>query len=356
MPGAGCYGHNGADDVAFDAALISQYVKLPVRVQWMREDEMTHSPFGSASAVRIAAAMDEAARICAWDLEIWSHTHCARPGHGEGINLLGAWQMDPPAPKPNPTDIPLPAGGGHRNAISYYALPHQRVTYHFLEQSPCRTSSLRSLGAYANTFAIESFMDELAETAGIDPLEFRLRHLDDPRARAVLECAAQMAAWEGRGESGRGTGLGIGFGRYKNRSAYFAAVAQVRVEEQIHVERIWAAVDAGAVVNPDGLLNQIEGGVLQSLSWALKEEVRWDASGIVSNTWESYPILTFGEIPTVNVKMIGSQREPPLGIGEVAAGPTAGAIGNAVAHALGVRARHLPITTERLEQLVHEAG
>ena len=165
-----------------------------------------------------------------------------------------------------------------------------------------------------------------------------------------------MAAWEDRAESGRGTGLGIGFGRYKNRSAYFAAVAQVRVEEQIYVERIWAAVDAGAVVNPDGLLNQIEGGVLQSLSWALKEEVRWDASGILSNTWESYPILTFGEIPTVSVKMIGPQREPPLGIGEVAAGPTAGAIGNAVAHALGVRARSLPITTEKLEQLVQEAG
>lgn len=355
VPGAGCYGHNGADDVAFDAAFIAERIAQPVRVQWMREDEMISSPCGSAMAVHIAGSVDGSGRICRWDMEIWSHTHVKRPGFGAGINLLGAWQVDPPMPEPKAYDMPLPAGGGHRNAIAYYALPHQQVTYHFIESSPVRVSALRSLGAYANTFAIESFFDELAALAGVDPLEFRLRHLDDARARAVLESAARMASWSQRQEAGSGAGLGIGFGRYKNRAAYCAVVALVRVEEKVHVERVWAVVDAGAVVNPDGLVNQIEGGIVQSLSWTLKEMLSWDASGITCDGWERYPILAFDEVPSIEVTVIGPQDAPSLGIGEVAAGPTAAALGNAVAHALGLRARHLPLTPDRLERLVQQA-
>lgn len=354
MAGSGCYGHNGADDVAFDAAFIAQTLGRPVRVQWMREDELSASPFGSASLVEIEGGVDAEGRVCAWHIQIWSHTHIKRPGWGEGINLLGAWAIEPPIPEPKDKDVPLPAGGGQRNSIAIYDLPHQQVTHHFIGCSPIRVSALRSLGAYANTFAIESFLDELAAKIEADPVEFRLRHLSDPRARAVIEEVARLSGWQARMPGGNGVGIGIGFGRYKNRSAYCAVVARVRVEEKVHVEKVWAVVDAGCVVNPDGLVNQIEGGIIQSLSWTLKEAVTWSESGITSQTWDSYPILTFDEVPEVEVTVLDRIEEASLGCGEAAAGPTAAAVGNAVAHALGIRARHLPLTAQRLTQLIHE--
>ncbi|MDM0066042.1 molybdopterin cofactor-binding domain-containing protein [Variovorax sp. J31P207] len=352
-PGAGCYGHNGADDAAFDAAFVATRIGQPVRVQWMREDEMTMSPFGSASVVQLTAGLDDAGRIGGWAMSLWSHTHMNRPGWGDGINLLGAWEIDPPLPRPTPRDLPLPMGGGDRNAIALYDLPHQQVDYHFIPDSPVRVSALRSLGSYANLYAIESFMDELAQRAGCDPVEFRLRHLGDPRARAVLEAAAEMAGWRRRGDSGSGSGLGIAVGRYKNQAAYCAIAMQVSVEEKVRVEKAWAVVDAGAVVNPDGLVNQIEGGLLQSLSWTLKESVTWDRSGITSSDWEHYPILGFDEIPKIAVRVIERPGEPSLGAGEAAAGPAAAAVANAVAHALDLRARQLPLSAERLAQLIN---
>lgn len=351
-PGAGCYGHNGADDAAFDAAFVAMRTALPVRVQWMREDEMSVSPFGSASAVALDAGLDEAGRIAHWSMALWSHTHMNRPGWGDGINLRGAWDLDPPRLRPAPRDLPLPMGGGDRNAIAIYDLPRQTVDYHFIAESPVRVSALRSLGSYANLYAIESFMDELADLAGCDPVEFRLRHLSDPRARAVVEAAAGLSGWAHRGESGTGTGLGIGFGRYKNQAAYCAIVARVEVEEKVRVDKVWIAVDAGAAVNPDGLVNQIEGGMLQSLSWTLKESVTWDDAGIRSCDWAHYPILGFDEIPEIVVQVLPRPEAPSLGVGEAAAGPTAAAVANAVAHALGVRARHLPLTAERLAQRI----
>lgn len=359
MAGSGCYGHNGADDVAFDAAFIAQTLGRPVRVQWMREDELSASPFGSASLVEIEGGVDASGRVCAWHIQIWSHTHIKRPGWGVGINLLGAWAIEPPIAEPLDKDVALPAGGGQRNSIAIYDLPHQRVTHHFIGRSPIRVSALRSLGAYANTFAIESFLDELAAKIDADPVAFRLRHLSDPRARAVIEEVARLSGWQtnmpASMAAGGGTGMGVGFGRYKNRSAYCAVVARVRVEEKVHVEKVWAVVDAGSVVNPDGLVNQIEGGIIQSLSWTLKEQVTWSESGITSQTWDSYPILTFDEVPEVEVVLLDQIEEPSLGCGEAAAGPTAAAVGNAVAHALGIRARHLPLTAQRLTQLIQEA-
>lgn len=351
-PGAGCYGHNGADDAAFDAAFVATLIGVPVRVQWMREDEMSMSPFGSASVVRLTAGLDDAGRIGSWALSLWSHTHMNRPGWGEGVNLLGAWEIDPPLPQPTARDLPLPMGGGDRNAIALYDMPHQHVDYHFIASSPVRVSALRSLGSYANLYAIESFMDELAQFAGSDPVEFRLRHLSDPRARAVLETAADMAGWSQRGEKGNGSGLGIAVGRYKNQAAYCAIAMQVSVEEKIRVEKVWAAVDAGAVVNPDGLVNQIEGGLLQSLSWTLKESVTWDRTGITSCDWEHYPILGFDEIPAIAVRVIERPQEPSLGVGEAAAGPAAAAVANAVAHALDLRVRQLPMSADRLAHLI----
>ncbi|MFC5520767.1 xanthine dehydrogenase family protein molybdopterin-binding subunit [Polaromonas jejuensis] len=355
LHGSGCYGHNGADDVAFDAAFIATVIGKPVRVQWMRDEELSMAPFGSASVVSIVGAVDESGRVCDWDLQVWSHTHIARPGWGEGVNLLGAWAIDPPMPRPPSRDMSLPAGGGQRNAVAIYDFPRQHVTYHFIEQSPVRVSAIRSLGAYANTFAIESFVDELSDLAQVDPIAFRLLHLGDSRARGVLERVRDMCGWASRPEPGSGAGLGVAVGRYKNRAAYCAVVVSVAVEEKVRVDRVWAAVDAGAVINPDGLLNQIEGGIIQSLSWSLKEEVKWNAEGIATNHWDTYPILNFDEIPEVEVTLIDRPEMPSLGSGEAAAGPTAAAVGNAVAHALGARCRHLPLTPERISDLIMNA-
>ena len=346
--GSGCYGHNGADDAAFDAALLAWSIpERPIRVLWRREDELSLSPVGSAMHVRLQASLDANRRIADWSLDVWSGRHGMRPGLGEGVNLLGAWQMDPPHPVQGPADLPMAmGGGGHRNSVALYAMP-QTVHYHFVADMPLRTSSLRTLGAFGNTFAIESFIDELAQAAQMDPVQFRLNHLQDPRAVAVLERVAQSSGWAERGSRA----MGVALGRYKNKAAYVAVVAEVVVDNDLAVPRLWAAVDAGLVVNPDGLRNQIEGGLIQALSWTLKEEVRFHDRAITSQDWEQYPILTFSEVPqSITIDLIDRPHEPPLGAGEAAAGPLAAAVGNAVAVALGTRVRQLPFSRERLMQ------
>ena len=353
--GAGCYGHNGADDVAFDAAFIAFKLGFPIRVQWMREDEMTASPLGAPSLVDIQAGVDSAGRISKWHLSVWSHSHLNRPGGGAGVNLLGAWQMEGGPEKPVPVDLPLPAGGGHRNAIALYDFAHQQVDYCFIPDAPFRTSALRSLGSFVNLFAIESFMDEMAEKLSVDPLDFRLRHLSDPRSVAVLEKLASVSGWRQQGEPDGLRGMGLGFGRYKNSAGYCAVAALIRVDQKVTVEKVWAVVDVGLVVNPDGLVNQIEGGIVQSLSWTLKEQVKWDQDGITSRTWEDYPILPFSEIPAIEVHVMDRPDCPSLGSGEVAAGPVPAAVSNALYRAIGIRARHLPLTIERVTQLVWDA-
>ena len=346
--GAGCYGHNSADDVALDAALLARDCGRPVLVQWTREDELAWSPFGSAMVVHMAAALDADGRICDWQHEIWSHTHLKRPGWAEGINLLAAWHMDPPHPVPPPKDALLPAGGGDRNAIPLYDFARQEITKNFIAEMPLRVSALRALGAYANVFAIESFMDELAAAAGADPIEFRLRHLKDERAREVVAAVARLAGWTPGGAGDATDSRGFGIARYKNASAWCAVIARIEVGEKIRVKKVFAAVDAGQVVNPDGLKNQIEGGVVQAISWTLKEQVKWDRDRITTRSWEDYPILGFDEVPEIEVVLLDRPGLPSLGVGECAAGPTAAALANALAHALGVRARDLPLTPERI--------
>jgi nicotinate dehydrogenase subunit B len=346
--GAGCYGHNGADDVALDAALLARACARPVLVQWTREDELAWSPYGSAMVVRVAASLDATGRILDWQHEIWSHTHIKRPGWGDGVNLLAAWHMDPPFPVPPAKDVPQPTGGADRNAIPLYDFPAQEISYNFIADMPLRVSALRSLGAFANVFAIESFVDELAAATNTDAIEFRLRHLKDARAREVIETVAKAARWT-TGEKGNATrGRGLGFGRYKNRSAYCAVIAEVEIGETLRVKRVVAAVDAGEVVNPDGLTNQIEGGIVQAISWTLKEQVLWDRGRVLSRSWESYPILRFDETPEVEVLILSRPGEPGLGVGECAAGPTAAAVANALFNAMGVRARDLPLTPDRI--------
>lgn len=345
VQGAGCYGHNGADDAAADAAVIA-FLKpgQPIRVRWRREEEFAFEPISPAMVVNVRATLDETGRPADWTTEIWSGTHNARPGLG---NLLAAEALPDPPPPPEPADVPESSGGGAtRNGEPLYAIPAKRIVHHLVPHVPVRTSALRGLGATPNVFAIESFIDELAERAGVDPVAYRLSLLTDARARGVIEHVARMCDWQKRFAE---PGFGIGFARYKNRAAYAAVVAQVEVEEQIRVTRVWCAADAGLVVNPNGAINQLEGGILQATSWVLKEQVRFDNSGVLARDWDAYPVLRFSDAPEVTVEFVDAASDnPPLGVGEATAGPTAAAIGNAVAHKLGARLRDLPLTRERV--------
>ncbi len=349
MDGAGCYGHNGADDAALDAALLARAVPgRPVRVQWTREDEFGWEPYGPAMVVKLKADLDAQGNVVGWTEDIWSNSHSTRPNGLGGINLLAAWHLAQPFKPSPPRNPPLPGGGSHRNGIPIYEFPNERVTNRLVKRMPVRVSALRALGATANVFAIESFMDELAAAAGADPVEFRLRHLKDPRARAVIETVAAKAGWR-KGEKGDGTrGRGIGFARYKNGACYVAVIVEVEAGNEIAVKRAWAAIDAGLVINPDGIANQTEGGITQTVSWALKEAVQFDRSRILTSNWSDYPILTFEEAPQVEVTIVNRPELPPLGAGEGAQGPTAAAIANAIHNALGVRLRDMPFTRERV--------
>jgi nicotinate dehydrogenase subunit B len=348
--GAGCYGHNGADDAGLDAALVARAMPgRTVRVQWSREDELSAAPFGSAMTIRMQAALDARGRPLEWTHELWSAVHGQRPGMAGNINMLAATALPNAPPPSEPVDVPdAGGGGGVRNAFTLYDFPHQRVAHHLVTQMPVRTSSLRTLGGFANVFAAESFMDELADAASEDPVSYRLALMSEPRARRVIETAARMCGWSGRGERGSGTARGMGFARYKNKAGYAAVVAEVDVDEAVRVKQIWCAVDGGLIISPDGARNQIEGGAIQATSWTLKEGVRFDDGRVASITWEDYPILKFSEVPAVEIELIDAQDLPPLGLGEVVHGPTAAAIGNAVAHALGARIRNLPLTRERI--------
>jgi nicotinate dehydrogenase subunit B len=348
MEGAGCYGHNAADDVALDAVLLARAAGgRPVRVQWSRQDEMSHAPFGAAMAIEIEADLDAQGEIADWRHSIWSNGHTARPGRAAQPALLAATELANPFPRYISTNPPQAAGGGaDRNSIPLYEFPSWQIDCHRLLTMPVRTSALRTLGAQGNVFAIESFLDELASERGEDPVAFRLRHLSDERARDVIRSAAKRANW--KPDKQTGIGFGIGFARYKNSGAYCAVVAEVEGAEDISVKRLTIAVDVGEAINPDGVVNQIEGGAIQATSWVLKERVRFDRQRITSNTWTAYPILRFSEVPEVRVEVIQRPDSEPLGAGEAAHGPVTAAIANAVFDALGVRVRNLPITRDSL--------
>jgi CO/xanthine dehydrogenase Mo-binding subunit len=355
IQGPGCYGHNGADDAAADAAALAvRRPGQPVRVRWRREEEFGFEPVSPSMVVRAAAALDGSERPIDWTTEIWSGRHGSRPGGGG--NLLAAEALpNPPPPAPLNESSGAP-GAGTRNAEPLYDFATKRILHHLIAETPVRTSSLRGLGATLNVFAIESMMDELALRAGADPVAYRLSVLADPRARAVVERAAQLAGWQPGLPSGPGRGRGIGFARYKNIAAYAAVVAEVEVDENVRLVQVWCAADAGLVVNPDGAVNQLEGNIVQAASWALKEGVRLDTGGIASRDWETYPVLRFSEVPEVAVELVDADADrPPLGIGEAAGGPAVAAIGNAVAQALGTRLRDLPLTRERVMAVLLQA-
>jgi CO/xanthine dehydrogenase Mo-binding subunit len=338
--GAGCYGHNGADDAALDAALLARAANgRPVRLQWGREDEFAWEPYGPAMAFELEATLDASGGIASWRHEFWSNGHTNRPGRSVKPALVAAGHLAKPFERTPAVDPPLPAGGSERNAIPLYDFHDLLVVKNYVRETPRRASSLRALGAYGNVFAIESFMDELAAAAGADPIEFRLRHLKDPRARAVLE--EIRGAWNSW-TPGEARGHGIGFARYKNLGAYCAVLAEVEAGEALRVKRLVLAADVGLQINPDGVANQLEGGAIQATSWMLKEEGKVGAT-----SWEDYPILKFSEVPKVEVRLVNNDF-PSLGAGEAAQGPSAAAVANALCDALGVRVRDLPLTPERI--------
>jgi nicotinate dehydrogenase subunit B len=351
--GSGCYGHNGADDVALDAALLSRAAGgAPVKVQWMRDDEFAWEPFGGAMSIDVQASVAADGSITDWQYDVWSNSFNMRPGQRGGVNLLAAWHLAQPFQHSPPREIPLPSGGADRNAVPYYDFPSQRITEHFLPTMPVRVSAHRSLGAFGNVFAVESFMDELAHSAGADPVEFRLRHLTDDRAKAVIRSVADRAKWRSGAKGDGARGRGIAFLRYESTKTYVAVIVDIVVDRKsntIRVERITAAADSGLIITPDGISNQLEGAIIQGVSWALKERVRFDRQRVTSRDWNSYPILTFSELPEIDIVLLNRPDLPPLGAGEAALPPVPAAIANAFFHATGRRLRDLPFDRDRVK-------
>jgi nicotinate dehydrogenase subunit B len=349
VDGPGCYGHNGADDAALDAALLARAVPgRPVSLKWTRADENTWEPYGPATMFEMQASLDADGNVIDWNHDVRGYSHLGRGRSEENTSgLLASWHLAEPFTPPQPRPIMAPHVGIHRNADPLYAFPRRRIVAHFVADTPLRTSALRGLGSYANVFAIESFVDELAHAAGADPVEFRLRYLEDERARAVVEAAAEKA-----GPRRDGLGRGVGFARYKNRQLYMAAVVDLSVNRasgHVRMERAVLAADAGQIVNPDGLSNQIEGAFIQSASWTLKEQVAFDRHGVISTDWYSYPILRFHDAPKIETVLLNRPGQPYLGAGEGAQGPVPAAIANAIFDAAGIRLRRIPFTPERVK-------
>jgi nicotinate dehydrogenase subunit B len=356
VDGPGCYGHNGADDVALDAALLARAVPgRAVLLKWTRIEENTWEPYGPATVVQMQASLDADGTLLDWNHDVWGYTHSGRPRGGGGSSaLLSAWHLEESFERPQAGPSRWHEVGVHRNANPLYTFPQRRIVKHFLPDGPLRVSALRGLGSYANVFALESFVDEVAHAAGADPVAFRLRYLDDERARAVIAAAAERA-----GARREGLGRGIAFAQYKNRQAYVAVVIDLSVDREsgeIHLHRAVIAADAGQIVHPEGLRSQLEGACLQSASWTLFEEVGYGPDGMTSTDWRSYPIMRFPDAPRVEVVLLNRPGYPFLGVGEGAQGPSPAAIANAVFDAAGVRLRRIPFTPERVKAALRGAG
>ncbi len=345
VPGSGCYGHNAADDAAADAVLLA--MEMPgksVRVMWMRGDEHRWEPYGSAMVMKIGAGIDKSGLITAWNAEVWSDTHSTRAA-GKAGHLIAGRHLE----KPFAFAGDRFSGGSHRNSSPIYNVPSRQIKL-FNYKGPLRTSSLRSLGSYANIFALESFMDELAFKARLDPVEFRLKHLSDERIIELIQTLAQKSGWKSFKKQ-KNRGIGFAFSQYKNQAAYFGAVAEVYIDhpaKKIRLSRLTGCIDAGQTINSDGLKNQTEGGMIQSASWTMMEEVKYDQNGIVSTNWNSYPIMRFMDSPQTEVFIIDRPEKNPLGAGEAAQGPVAAALANAVFNASGKRLREIPLLYEKL--------
>ena len=355
VDGAGCYGHNGADDAALDAALVAMACPgAPIALTWSRADEHGWEPLSPAMALDLAAGIDATGRIVSWQHDVFSYPHGARPrptGSPAISGLLAAWHLEGRAVLPEPSPPRGFHSGAHRNADPLYDIPTRRIVSHLVD-GPVRTSSTRGLGAFGNVFAIESFVDELAFARGRDPVAFRLEHLSDPRARAVVEAAVDLAGGLDAPGGVDAPGRGMAFARYENHKTYVCVVVEVAVVPRtgvVRLRRAWIAADAGEVIDPDGLTNQLEGGLVQAASWSLVERVDVGRTGVTSRDWESYPILRFSEVPEITTRLLDRPGRRSLGAGEATTGPTPAAIANAVFQATGARIRELPLRPERVK-------
>lgn len=346
QPSAGCYGHNGFDDAAADAVFLAMAVPgRKVKVVWSREDEFRAAPLGAAMATRVSLKLRDG-RVDAAEVSVASQPHSSRPGTSGAPCLATPSRFDPPVPFPVLSDVPTVRGGGaDRNAPPYYAIPNMRIEKTMVHDLPYRASALRGLGAHLNVYAVEIAMDAAARAVGADPVAFRLDHLDDPRARAVIESVAKG----GFPEPTETTAWGLGFGRYKNGAAYCAVAVELEMGERLAVRKARVALDTGRIISRDGVMNQTEGGLLQAISWTLFEEMPLHGAGAGAETWADYPILRFTDVPAeVTIDLIDRPDEPPMGCAEALQGPTAAAIGTAAAVLFGVPLPDLPLTPERI--------
>jgi nicotinate dehydrogenase subunit B len=356
VEGPGCYGHNGSDDAGLDAALLARAVPgRPVLLKWSRQDEHAFEPYGPAMQIDVQASVGADGRLLAYSHDVYSYTHIGRAfAMGKLSALVAAQQLAAPFRAPNPRPMLAPQAGVHRNADPPYAIPSLRVVKHLCGNAPFRTSSLRSLGAFTNVFAIESMMDELAHASSQGPVAFRLAHLGDERGRAVIEAGAERFGTRSgaiTADPQRPRGRGMAYSRYENHKCYAAVFVELEVDLASCAIRLLRAVisaDSGLIIDPDGLANQLEGGFIQAASFTLKEQVTFDAQRVTSLDWQSYPILGFPEVPEVELVLLDRKDRTSRGAGEATTGPTPAAIANAVFDACGARLRDTPFTPARL--------
>jgi CO/xanthine dehydrogenase Mo-binding subunit len=352
--GAGCYGHNGADDAAFEAVLVARAMPgRPVLLKWSRDDEHAWEPYAPAMVSELSASLDADGKVVQWTGASYSDAHSRRPRPGANRGGSASFIASPLREggiEPGPAAPSLIRHGGlHRNLDPLYAFPERRLVKNLVRDLPLRTSAMRALGAVCNVFAIESFMDELAGAAGADPVRFRLDHLDDERARAVIEAAAEGIGWR-KSDRADGQGQGIAFAQYKNMQTYAAVAVELEVDDAaaVRLARMFIAADSGEVIDPDGVTAQLEGGAIQAASWALHEKVTYDLEGITSRDWETYPILRFDNVPDIETKLIDRPGVRSLGAGEATSGPTVAAIANAIDAAVGIRVRRMPFNADNI--------
>jgi nicotinate dehydrogenase subunit B len=352
LEGSGCYGMNGHEDAAADAAILSHAAGKPVRVQWSREDELGWDPKGPPQLLDLAGTVSADGRLLDWRTEMWI------PRATKGMPNI-------PLLAPEAAGIEHIAGLNpglvSQNGDPPYAADSIQVVAHWLNHAPLRPAPIRSPGKPANCFAVESFVDELAAAAGADPVDFRLRGLTDPRAIKAIKRVAALLKWQPRPSPGNDTaasvarGRGVSFVHYKHSEAYVAMAMEVAVERasgKIKVERVACAQDCGQIINPDGARGQVEGSILQTLSRVLMEEVMFDRERVVSVDWSSYPIMRFGDAPKLEIALIDRPKEKPVGSGEAACAAVGAALGNAVFDAIGVRLRTVPFTPERVKAAI----
>lgn len=358
VPGSGCYGHNGADDAAFEAALIAMaHPHTPILFKWSREDEHAWEPYAPAMAVQVDATLNNG-QITALSAEAFSDTHRGRPRPGPNRAgpaklLANRFRADALAPYVSPPNMGNHAGM-HRNLDPIYDIAETRLVKNLVQGLPHRTSAMRCLGAVTNIFALESTVDEAAHSAGIDPISFRRAHLNDTRTIALLDALERrLSALPPLAEE---MGRGIAYAQYKNVMTRVGLAVDLTVTDtaEVKLHRVTLVADAGRVIDPDGLTAQLEGGVMQAASWALCEEVTWDRDGITSRDWDSYPVIRFDNVPIIDTHLLGNTSDPSVGAGEASPGPTVAAIANAIRNCTGLRLQRMPFTADALRRAALE--